>query len=168
MARIRFLVVVTVALLALPGWALAGGWALTSFDELPSEFEAGASYDLTYTVLQHGVNPVDVGQSEVRVKGANGDVTTFVATRLPEKGRYQVIVTFPEAGLWTWEVTQGDFGSHPIGPISVSPGAGAAVATASALGWLLPVALAITIGLIAVQIANLARQRRPTQPINAK
>jgi hypothetical protein len=166
MARIRFLVI-TVALLALPGWALAGGWALTSFDELPSDFEAGASYDLTYTVLQHGVNPVDVGQSEVRVIDGNGDVTTFAAIRLPERGRYEVTVTFPESGLWTWEVTQGDFGTHPMGPISVSPGVTASAATASPLAWLLPLALAITIGLVAVQIVNLTRQRPRSRPIRA-
>lgn len=166
MARIRLLVIMTMALLALPGWALAGGWALTSFDELPSDLEAGASYDLTYTVLQHGVNPVDVGQSEVRVVDGNGNVTTFVATRLPERGRYQVTVTFPESGLWTWEVTQGDFGTHPMGPITVSPGV-AAVATPSPLAWLLPVALAITIALVGLQIVNLSRQRRRPQPIRA-
>ncbi|MGH8958929.1 MAG: hypothetical protein ACRDVK_09660, partial [Acidimicrobiia bacterium] len=162
MARIRLLVVVTLALLTIPGWALAGGWALTSFDELPSEFEAGASYDLTYTVLQHGVNPVDVGQSEVRVTGEDGSVTTFVAARLLERGRYQVTVTFPDSGLWTWEVTQGDFGIHPMGPISVSAPAGAAAVGSSPLAWLLPLALAITIGLIAVQVANLTRSRPPT------
>ena len=166
MARIRLLVILTVALLALPAWALAGGWALTSFDDLPSDLEAGASYDLTYTVLQHGVNPVDVGQSEVRVIDGSGNVTTFVATRLPERGRYQVTVTFPQSGLWTWEVTQGDFGTHPMGPITVSPGV-AAVVTASPLAWLLPVALAITIGLVGLQIVNLSRQRRRPQPIRA-
>ena len=160
MARFRIVLVLCVALLALPGWALAGGWALTSFDELPSDFEAGASYDLTYTILQHGVNPVDVGQSEVRVIDGNGDVMTFGATRLPERGRYQVTVTFPQSGLWTWEVTQGDFGTHPMGPISVSPGMTAAAAADSLLAWLLPLALAISIGLVAVQIVNLTRQRR--------
>ncbi|HKZ19158.1 MAG TPA: hypothetical protein VJQ57_03510 [Acidimicrobiia bacterium] len=166
MARIRLLVM-TVALLALPGWALAGGWALTSFDELPSDLEAGASYDLTYTVFQHGVTPVDVGQSEVRVIDGNGEVTTFAATRLPERGRYAVTVTFPESGLWTWEVTQGEFGTHPMGPISVSPGVAATATTASPLAWLLPLALAITIGLVAVQTVNLARQRRRPRPIRA-
>ncbi len=159
MARIRIVLVLSVALLALPGWALAGGWALTSFDELPSDFEAGGSYDLTYTVLQHGVNPVDVGQSEVRLIDGNGDVMTFGATRLPERGRYQVTVTFPESGLWTWEVTQGDFGTHPMGPISVRSGTTVAAAV-SPLSWLLPTALAITIGLVAVQIVDLTRQRR--------
>ena len=166
MARVRMLMVLAVALLAIPSWAIAGGWALTSFDELPTKFEAGASYDLTYTVLQHGVNPVDVGQSEVRVTGGDGSITTFIAARLPERGRYQVTVTFPESGLWTWEVTQGDFGTHPMGPISVSPSAIAAGGS-SPLARLLPLALAITIGLIAVQIMNLSRQRRQARPISA-
>jgi hypothetical protein len=168
MARVRLLMVLVVALLAIPSGALAGGWALTSFDEVPTEFEAGASYDLTYTVLQHGVNPVDVGQSEVRVTGADGSVTTFVAARLPERGRYQVTVTFPQSGQWTWEVTQGDFGIHPMGPISVSPSATAAAPGGSPLAWLLPLALAITIGLIAVQIVNLSRPRRQARPISAE
>ena len=167
MARIRLLVVLVLALVAIPSWAFAGGWALTSFDELPTEFEAGASYDLTYTVLQHGENPVDVGQNEVRVTAGDGSVTTFVAARLPERGRYQVTVTFPESGMWTWEVTQGDFGVHPMGPISVAAAATAA-AGSSPLAWLLPLALAITIGLIAVQIVSLSRQRRQARPISAE
>jgi hypothetical protein len=161
------LVFLTGALLAIPGVGLAGGWALTSFDELPTEFEAGATYDLTYTVLQHGVNPVDVGSSEVRVTGADGRVATFAATRMPERGRYQVTVTFPDSGMWTWEVTQGEFGTHPLGPISVSASAAPVSAQASALAWLLPLALALTIGLVAVQVAGLMRQRRTVQPISA-
>lgn len=159
MAQFRLLIVMSVALLAIPAMAHAGGWALTSFDELPPEFQAGATYDLTYTVLQHGVNPVDVGQSEVRVTGADGEVTTFTASGLPEVGRYRVTVTFPESGIWTWEVFQGDFGTHPMGPISVA-GAAATAPGASVLSWLLPLGLAITLGLVAVQVVGLARQRR--------
>jgi hypothetical protein len=52
-----------------------------------------------------------------------------------------------------------------MGPISVSPGVAATATTSSPLGWLLPLALAITIGLVALQIVNLTRQRRRSQPI---
>ena len=110
---------------------------------------------------------VEVSRREVRVIDGNGEVTTFAARRLPERGRYAVTVTFPESGLWTWEVTQGEFGTHPMGPISVSPGVAVPETTASPLAWLLPLALAITIGLVAVQTVNLARQRRRPQPIRA-
>ena len=161
MARLRLLTLLTVVLLAIPAWALAGGWAMTSFDELPTEFVVGESYDLTYTILQHGETPVDVGPSSVQVTDASGNVTTFNATRLPERGRYQVTLTFPESGMWTWEVSQGGFGAHPMGAISV--GAGTVVPSPSPLAWLLPLALAITIGLIAVQVAGLAKQRRPAR-----
>ncbi len=158
MTRVRFLFLLIVALMVIPGWALAGGWAVATFDEVPAEFEAGVSYDLSYTILQHGKTAVDVGPSSVQITDSDGDVTTFAATRLSDPGRYQVSVTFPDSGSWTWEVSQGGFAAHELGVVSVA----AATSTATgATGALLPVALAIAVGLVAVQVVHLAKQRRP-------
>jgi len=49
-----------VALLALATPALAGGWAVVTLDSLPREVRAGASFQLGFTVLQHGKTPTNL------------------------------------------------------------------------------------------------------------
>ena len=131
MVRYRIALVGMLAVLAIPLAALAGGWAIASFDDVPGGFQAGATYDLEYTILQHGETPVDVGQSQVRILDANGTVTAFDAAPAGETGRYSVSITFPESGTWQWEVTLGDFASHPMGTVEVTPAANAAAGSGS-------------------------------------
>ena len=148
------------ALMAFPSLAQAGGWAITSFDSLPADFEAGESYDLTYTILQHGKTPVDVGTSVVRIRDSLGAMTEFEAVPTGEVGRFAVSVTFPTAGSFLWEVTQGDFEAHQLGTIEVSAAAAVVAASGGLLRWLLPTLLALVIGLIAVQVMEIVRNRR--------
>ncbi|MCA1734788.1 MAG: hypothetical protein LC739_01340 [Actinobacteria bacterium] len=143
-------------LVTLPLAASAGGWALTSFDEMPTEFAAGETYDLSYTILQHGKTPVDVGSTSVLVTDSGGKVTEFEATSTGEVGRYTVQVTFPESGTFTWQVSQGPFQAHDLGSVDV---AGATAAAAASTGLLLPIAFALVVGLLAVQIFALIRKR---------
>ena len=168
MVRYRLALVGMLAVLAMPLAASAGGWAIASFDEVPGGFEAGATYDLEYTILQHGVTPVDIGDSEVRILDADGAITTFDATTAGETGRYSVSITFPESGTWQWEVTMGDFASQPLGTVEVTPATNAAEASGSWLRWLLPLALALVIGLVAVQVVELAKTRRSGPPLRAE
>ena len=53
------------------GSALAGGWAVTTFDQLPPEFHAGQPYVLGYTIRQHGQTPIQVDDTRVQIT-ANG------------------------------------------------------------------------------------------------
>jgi hypothetical protein len=119
--------------------ALAGNMAITSFDSMPDEFVAGETYTLTYSVLQHGVTPVDGGSSLIFTDDS-GNIVTFDAEPTGEPGRYQVEVTLPSAGSWEWQVTQGPFEAQQMGELTV--GAGAPDATSSspltALKVLLP------------------------------
>jgi hypothetical protein len=163
MARYRIAFVAILALMTIPLVAFAGGWAIASFDEVPGEFEAGVTYDLEYTVLQHGETPVDVDSTEVRILDANGTVNVFQAVPTGQPGRYSVAVTFPESGTWNWEVTLGVFEAHEMGTVEVAAAA-AAVApdSGSMLRWVLPAALILVMGLVAVQVAELAKNRRTT------
>jgi YtkA-like len=104
----------------MPVAAIAGGWALTAFDSLPDDFEAGQSYTLHYTVLQHGNTPVDVGPSEVTFVDDGGRAIIFEARRLGEPGRYTVEVTLPEGGTWSWSVSQGYFTAQDMGTVVVA------------------------------------------------
>jgi hypothetical protein len=160
-ARRKLVVVCALlAFMALPLLAQAGGWAIASFDSLPADFEAGESYNLTYTILQHGKTPVDVGTSVVRIRDSHGALTEFEAVTTGEVGRYHVTVTFPAAGSFLWEVTQGDFEPYQLGTIEVSAAAASVAASGEVLRWLLPSLLVLVIGLIAFQVMAMIRNRR--------
>lgn len=160
MARYRIAFVAMLALMTIPMVAYAGGWAIASFDEVPSEFSAGTTYDLEYTVLQHGKTPVDVGSSQVRIVDSQGTVTELDAVATGQPGRYSVAVTFPESGPWQWEVALGAFGAQEMGTVEVTTAAIAPVADGSMLRWVLPAALILVMGLVTVQVAELAKHRR--------
>lgn len=160
MARYRIAFVAILALMMIPMVALAGGWAIASFDEVPDEFAAGVTYDLEYTVLQHGETPVDVDGSQVRIVDSSGTVTEFDAVSTGETGRYSVAVTFPESGSWRWEVTLGGFEAHDMGTVEVAAASVAAPDSGSMLRWVLPAALILVMALVAVQVVELSRNRR--------
>jgi hypothetical protein len=160
MARYRIALVAILALMAIPMAAFAGGWAMASFDQVPGEFEAGSTYDLHYSILQHGVTPVDVGDSQVLIVDSAGSITAFDAVPLGEPGRYSVSITFPESGSWDWEVTMGPFASHPMGSIDVREASVESSGAGSPARLMLPVALLLVIGLIATQVAELANGKR--------
>jgi hypothetical protein len=172
MARFRFAFIAMVAVAAIPMAAHAGGWAMASFDEVPGEFQAGSTYDLDYTILQHGRTPVDVGSSQVRIIDSSGAAISFDGVPSGQPGRYSVSITFPDAGTWQWEVTMGRFASHPMGTTEVATAAIGSVETGSVLRWLLPAALLLVIGLVATQVAGLVSVRRtgarsPGHPVRA-
>ena len=60
-----------------------------------------------------------------------------------------------------------NFGPYEIGSIVVAPAAPAAITSGSALRWLLPLALVLVLGLVAVQLVDLTRARRPVRPVRA-
>ena len=147
-------------ILAAPA-AFAGGWAITSMDELPGEFRAGETYQLGYTILQHGKTPVDGAETEIIARNAaTGETLRFVGQADGKPGHYVADVTFPESGSWTWSVTQGDFAVHELGELSVAAMA-ATPATASLPIWGLGLAAAtaIALGVFATQLMAILRRR---------
>jgi len=145
---------------------------MASFDQVPAEFEAGATYDLQYTILQHGETPVDVGDSQVLIVDSTGSITAFDAVALRQPGRYSVSITFPESGSWDWEVTMGPFASQQMGTIDVQEATIESGGVGSLVRWMLPVALLLVIGLMAIQVAELGKGRRTKvrgqgQPVRA-
>jgi hypothetical protein len=124
----RILVFVSAFALSLLGAApaLAGGWAQTTLDELPGEFIAGETYQIGYTIKQHGQTPVNVedlgGTTEIRITSAeSGKTIAYQGVREGPTGHYIAKVTFPAEGKWTWDVTQGPFDAQHLGSISVKP-----------------------------------------------
>jgi hypothetical protein len=87
---------------------MAGG-ASTTIDQAPDEFQAGVSSDVTYTVLQHGVSPID-GETALIFSLDDGEPLRFVGTPTGTPGQYVATVELPTAGAWLMEVDQASFG----------------------------------------------------------
>lgn len=120
----RVAVATLLLVLAFGAPAAAGGWAVTTLDQLPPDIHAGQTYAIGYTIRQHGVTPVDVtkmgGTSEIQATAPDG-AKTLRYPGVPEgpTGHYVAQVTFPSDGTWTWTVTQGPFAPQPLGPVTV-------------------------------------------------
>ena len=114
--------------LALSSPALAGGWAVTTLDSVPDGFDAGQTYAIGYTIRQHGVTPVTVDRTEIRVTNSDsGKRLSFPGIPSGPVGHYVAMITIPAAGTWTWDVTQGPFEAQPLGTLTVTaPGTAAA------------------------------------------
>ncbi len=126
--------------------ALGGNMAITTFDSLPDEFVAGETYDLTYTILQHGATPVDVGSSTVVfVDDETDESVTFKAIATGQTGEYTVNVILPRGGDWQWKVTQGQFAPHELGVLHVGEMVATTSTGAVALRVLLPIGAVLAV-----------------------
>jgi mono/diheme cytochrome c family protein len=90
--------------------ALAGGWAVTTVEELPDYVVAGKPVSLTYTVRQHGRTPLDGLRGTVDATFGNS-TTHAVAMKGKEPGQYVAMLTLPRPGDWTITVHSGFGGS---------------------------------------------------------
>lgn len=174
---LRILALAAAFALALSSPALAGGWAVTTLDSIPDRFDAGQTYSIGYTIRQHGVTPVSVDRTEIRIAhGESAKRLTFPGLAEGPVGHYLAKVTIPAAGSWTWEVTQGPFAAQPLGTLTVvMPAAAvapAAVTTvqapvapvATAPNWLLLSGLLIALAGAAVLFGGqVAAARRPAR-----
>jgi len=128
------------ALLALiTGTALAGGWAevvMSGASEDPPV--AGETDEIQFTLLQHGVTPVDFGDVNLTaVNTETGQELTVPATSLGD-GRWSARLTFPAAGSWQIGVRHNEL--ETSGPMTLTVGPDAQLA------WLPP---ALTLGIFA-------------------
>ena len=98
------------------GSAFAGGGAVSSVDSAPDEFEAGVTYDVSYTVLQHGWAPIE-GETALVFSDGGPDSLRFIGTPTKAPGTYFAEVELPVAGTWTLQVDQGPFGMADIGTV---------------------------------------------------
>jgi hypothetical protein len=160
----RHLIVTTAALvlMAPAAAALAGGWAITSLDELPAELRAGSNYEIGYTILQHGRTPVAVDETAILIHDpSSGNTGTFAGVPDGPIGHYVAEVAFPESGTWEWQVAQGYFAPHELGSVSVQPPRGAVwVDPRTLVQWALIVAAALSAGVAVVQLSRVGRPAR--------
>lgn len=112
----------SLGILATP--AIAGGWAVTTFDDLPGQFVAAQEYKLGYTIRQHGQTPINVDKTEILAVATSGRTLAFPGKSDGAVGHYIATVYFPAGGAYTWQVTQGPFGPQELGTLTVLAAAG--------------------------------------------
>jgi cytochrome c2 len=83
-----------------------GGWAVISVQDLPDFAVPGRSFQLLFSVNQHGVEPL--GGLSPTVEFTSGDERRIVAAAATEKrGMYRATVEFPTPGDWTVTINSG-------------------------------------------------------------
>ncbi|MEZ4518566.1 MAG: hypothetical protein R3C44_17680 [Chloroflexota bacterium] len=101
---------------------------------MPGEIQAGETYTIGFTVLQHGQTPVHElgeGYPVEPVLFATNPVTDehVQVDALPTKkpGHFETEITFPSEGEWKWSVTPRPFGEQDLGTLTVHQAAPASL-----------------------------------------
>ena len=103
----RWLLILSLLLLAAPAAALAGGFATTGLSSTPEGLRAGQTWKVELTILQHGRTPLPDLRPEIVTSDADGHRTTYRAQPAARPGHYTATVPFPRAGQWTYLVYDG-------------------------------------------------------------
>jgi mono/diheme cytochrome c family protein len=106
---------VLTAVLVLPALVQAGGWAVVTLTQLPTDVVAGQPFTLDFAVRQHGVHLLPGLSPTIKAISVDGDQSLiFDAFPATEDGYYTADVTLPEAGEWNWSINP--YGAEQIMP----------------------------------------------------
>jgi hypothetical protein len=146
-----------------PAHVAAGGWAITSLDPFEQPV-AGRPITIGFTILQHGVTPVEVEGAGIRVfqTGTPGEFFPAVHDGDARVGHYTARVVFPREGTFSWIVEQGLFEPQELGQITITA-ASTTLAGDTASRWPTPLryGLPLVAALcVAVFVGSSARGRR--------
>jgi len=115
------LIALALAFVLVPA-AAAGGWAISTLDQLPGEVHAGETVSLGFMVRQHGVTPTnDVDPYVMAYNPESGETLRAYAVQEGEVGHFVVEVVFPEAGTWEWSIVPAPFEGTQLEPLNVLP-----------------------------------------------
>jgi hypothetical protein len=89
-------------LIAVP--AIAGGWAVITLDELPSNVVAGEPMTIGFTVLQHGITPMTNIEPTVTAELSRSEKVVVPAEPKGDPGHYVATLIFPKEGKWEWSI----------------------------------------------------------------
>ena len=84
--------------------ALAGGWAVITLDELPTDVRAGEPLTIGFTVRQHGITLMNGLYPTVTATLSQGDPFVVDAEPGEGSGHYTATFTFPKEGNWRWSI----------------------------------------------------------------
>ena len=166
----RYRISIAIAILLTLVFAIpvfAGGWAVITLDELPTNIVAGEPFTVGFTVLQHGRTPM--ADIHPTITANLHKETEFVVDAEPEgkPGHYTVTLTFPKDGEWQWSIqaftmdqTMPVLSVAPPSVVSANQSAVKTEPVTQSIPWLLIVrVLAIIGGLAGVALVFRRRSR---------
>ena len=103
----------------------AGGWAVITLDELPTNVVAGEPLTIGFTVRQHGIRPMDGLDPTVTARLSKGEEFVVAAEADDKPGHYTARLTFPQEGKWEWSI-QAFTMDQPMPALHVAASAAAA------------------------------------------
>jgi hypothetical protein len=124
----RLVIGLTLAALAVPAGAAAGGWATVGVGPPDDGIGPGDTWNAKVTVLQHGNPETPLMGVTPTLTIKNGSTTkTFKGTKTDAAGVSTVEVVFPRAGKWSYEVYDGFsmYGgakTHTFAPVTIGAG----------------------------------------------
>ena len=147
--------------------AFAGGWAVITLDELPSNVVADKPVTIGFMVLQHGRTPMAGLYPTITAQLSSAETMSISAEPQGKTGHYVATLTFPKEGNWEWSIQA--FTMHQPMPMLSVAAAGliqanqAFVKTEPASGSLSPLWIvrtsAVGIGLFGLGMAYRRRNR---------
>jgi hypothetical protein len=152
--------VVAVAL-ATAGAAQAGCFATAGVSPAPPD-TAGATWNASIRVMQHGRTPLADAKPTLTIRNASGESKTFTAKPTGETGVYRAEVVFPSGGTWRYEVNDGFpvqqcAQTHTFAPVEiVGPTTGGGVS----LPWTISGSAVLALALGAMLALGLRPRRR--------
>jgi YtkA-like len=155
------LAITTATLLSLVAGAVAAGsYADVGFtDGMDAPPTAGEEREIGFTLLQHGVTPVDFGEVTVTATAPGAAPVTVQATPLGD-GRWVATVTFPAAGDWQLRVTHTELETPAAVPVSVGEAAFAWPASLLPMAAIGMAAILVLVGAAAI-VRRVARSPIP-------
>lgn len=106
-----------IGLLSQPAPVAAGGWGVTTIDDMPQTLVAGEPITLTFSVRQHGVHLMEGLAPTFVFSNGKDHLEVTAAPQGKNKGQYTLQVKLPTAGEWRWEMTS--FPSQAMAPLTV-------------------------------------------------
>ncbi len=141
--------------LALPAAAAGGGWATAGLAPPPAGIDPGETWRAEFTLLQHGVTPLEGVQPSITISGP--ETETFAARPTGKPGVYVADVVFPTAGTYSYRLDDGFSQVHTFKPVAVGAAPPAPVADGRFPAWAFaPIAVGLA---LAAAVAALVRRR---------
>lgn len=118
---------VLLATVAAPVWS--GGWAVATLEQLPQNVVAGQPVDIEITLRRHGQELTNDG--ELIIQAVHAASRRQFESRVPFTGRdghYATTISFPETGVWQWNLYSNWFpAAQPLPDLVVRDAANAPV-----------------------------------------
>lgn len=132
--RVGFAILAAALASLMAGAAAAGNYAEVGYtDGMDAPPTAGEEREIRFSLLQHGVTPVDFGQVTLTATMPGVEPVVVPASSLGG-GAWAASVTFPAAGDWQLRVTHSELETPPSVPVSVAEAALAWPASALSVG----------------------------------